>query len=94
VKTILARTEGGNELGGETDCGTVLDEDAQAVAELNDNPGHDCTRKIDFGEMDAFALGTRGAAGGTVSMGWFLCHPPNLPAAPAGNHEANLETLT
>ena len=80
MKAILARTEGGDELGGEIDRGGVFDEDAQAVAELNDNPGHDCTRKIDFGEMDAFTLGTHRAAGGTVSMGWFLCHPPNLPA--------------
>ena len=94
MNAILASTERDDELGGEIYRSAVFNEDAESLAELDDQSRHHGPGEIDFGEADAFALGQVAELRGTVLMGWILCHPANLPVWAVANYGANLETLT
>jgi len=79
VNAIFEAPEGGDELGGEVDRRAILDEDAQSFAELDDEPGGDGPGELDLGEMHALAYAAPGSTGRLGWLGWFLCHPANLP---------------
>ena len=89
--SFIGRAEGDNELGGQVDGVPVLEQQAQALAESDDQLRADGLGELDLGELDTFA---GNASVRLSSGGWLIRHAATLPARDGRGHGVNFKTLT